>query len=101
MSLDFEALANEAIQNIRRDRDKVEGCLEDLLQWAKAGPDRHSEVAGEIAKYLETDQRSNEQLVKILGIMAKSQPAALGPVELSEEETESVFDKIAEQKNNG
>jgi hypothetical protein len=50
------------------------------------------------AKHVETLQRSNEQLVKIIGLRQKGQTQNKG---LSEEDKNSLFDMIQGEVNDG
>ena len=55
------------------------------------------EVGTVAAKYVETLQRSNEQLVKLVGIMHKKTTSDTG---LSLRDKEDLFDMIQENKEN-
>ena len=59
--------------------------------------ERHVEVGTVAAKYVETLQRSNEQLVKLVGIMHKKTNSDTG---LSLRDKEDLFDMIQENKEN-
>ena len=61
----LEDLVDEAIKNIRDDRSMTSTLLVDLVQVLKTDPSKHQYQGQVAAKYLETLQRSNEQLVKI------------------------------------
>ena len=93
VDIDYEKIAEEAIDNIRKDREKADFLLSDLLTWSKNGPDRHSQVANSLAKYLETLQRSNEQLVKVATTAQKQNQ---GSLELSDEERDALFEENQE-----
>ena len=69
--ISFEDLIDESVKNIRDDRDSTEALLADLKAYMIGGSDRHKEVGFTLAKYLETLQRSNEQLVKIASLIKK------------------------------
>lgn len=58
----------EATQNIRDDRALASKLLTDLIS-NMAGQSDHQSLGLVAAKYLETLQRSNEQLVKITSIV--------------------------------
>ena len=70
---DFETLAEEVIDNIRADRDQTKELLKDLVKYLSADEHRHKEVGIIAAKYVETLQRSNEQLVKIAALQKKDE----------------------------
>tara|TARA_Y100001972_G_C7439172_1_gene225526 strand:+ start:283 stop:570 length:288 start_codon:yes stop_codon:yes gene_type:complete len=63
----------EAIDNIREDREITRELLDDAVKYVAKDEARHKEVGIILSKYVETLQRSNEQLVKIAGIMSKSE----------------------------
>ena len=63
----------EAIKNIRNDRETTQELLKDLMQFIAKDEHNHKEVGLTAAKYVETLQRSNEQLVKIAGLMSKNE----------------------------
>ena len=60
-----------AIDNIQNDREITRELLDDIVQYMSKDENRHREVGITAAKYVETLQRSNEQLVKIAGLMQK------------------------------
>ena len=92
---DFETLAGEAIDNIRADRDQTKELLKDLVKYLGNDEHRHKEVGLIAAKYVETLQRSNEQLVKIIIQIGKEQKE-MQNLELSDEEKENIFELIKE-----
>ena len=61
----------QATTNVTEDRAATKVLLMSLMKYMQTGADRHKEVGLIAAKYLETLQRSNEQLVKIAGIIQK------------------------------
>lgn len=93
MSKNYEDLSDEALKNIREDREKTKDLLNDLITYMTAGADRHKDVGFTLAKYLETLQRSNEQLVKILALNKKSS-SNFEDQNISDEEKDSIFDQL-------
>ena len=91
----LEAYLEEAIDNIREDRQVTKGLLDDIMQYMSNDQHSHKEVGQTAAKYVETLQRSNEQLVKVSTIIHKreSAPGALG---LSDRDKDDLFDIIKE-----
>ena len=90
---DFETLAEEVIDNIRADRDQTKELLKDLVKYLSSDEHRHKEVGLIAAKYVETLQRSNEQLVKITALLErKSKPSE----KLSDTDKNEIFDRIRE-----
>ena len=90
---DFETLAKEAIDNIRSDREQTKDLLNDLVKYIAASEDRHRDVGITAAKYVETLQRSNEQLVKIASLKQKTEKSETG---LSAEERDEIFKELNE-----
>ena len=91
MKKDFENLAEEALTNIRSDREQTNDLLKDLIKYISGAEDRHRDVGLTAAKYVETLQRSNEQLVKIAALKQKSEKGVTG---LSDEERNEIFNEL-------
>lgn len=89
---DTKKILEEAILNIREDRKKALSLLEDLAEFIGQSQDRHKDVGQTAAKYLETLQRSNEQLVKITALMQKDKNDEFA--DLDKEEAESLYDEF-------
>jgi len=90
----FESLTDEALDNIRADREQTQELLKDLIKYLSADEHRHKEVGFTAAKYVETLQRSNEQLVKIAAIKRKE---VVENTDLSEDERNEIFEKLNEE----
>jgi hypothetical protein len=88
---DFDSLTDEAIENIRKDREQTSELLKDLIKYMAGDDHRHKEIGFTAAKYVETLQRSNEQLVKIAGLKQKTEKVDVG---LSEEERQEIFESL-------
>ncbi len=87
----------EAISNIRDDRAITSNLLVELMKHMKAQGDHTHETLGTIAsKYVETLQRSNEQLVKLSSIIQKNEHSSFAG--LSPEDKDSIFDIIKEEE---
>ena len=71
MSKRLNKYIDEAIANIRKDRETTTELLNDLITIAAQSEHHHKEVSLAAAKYVETLQRSNEQLVKIAALVQK------------------------------
>jgi hypothetical protein len=89
----LEMYLGEAISNIREDRKTTKKLLEGLVEYMSSSNDKHREVGVVAAKYVETLQRSNEQLVKIVTMLQKKQKSQEG---LSNKDKEELFDLIKE-----
>lgn len=94
MSKKIEDYIDQAKNNITEDRAATKTLLMNLMKYMQTSDDRHREVGLVAAKYLETLQRSNEQLVKLAALvqkdMAKNQ-------NITEEDKQELFDMINEQ----
>ena len=86
----------EAIDNIREDRDVTKELLDDIVQYLAKGESTHRDVGLTAAKYVETLQRSNEQLVKISGLLLKSATSKEAAVSLSDMDKDEIYDLIKE-----
>ena len=86
----------EAVDNIRKDREITQELLNDAIKWLSKDEARHKELGIVMAKYVETLQRSNEQLVKVVGMMAKNNKDD----KLSNVEMDEIFDMISKDNNN-
>lgn len=84
----------QAIENINQDREVAKELLEDVAQYIGQQQDRYATTGMVAAKYLETLQRSNEQLVKLIGLMKKTDEDKYG--DLNKEDKENLYDEIEE-----
>jgi len=90
----LDGILEEAITNIRADRAVTANLLTELMLHMKTQGEHTHENLGTIAsKYVETLQRSNEQLVKISSIIQKKEGKTDG---LSNSEREEIFDLLKE-----
>ncbi len=90
---DVKDLISEATRNVKEDRAATKTLLMSLMKYMQVGDDRHREVGIVAAKYLETLQRSNEQLVKIASLVHKKS-ATKEDGSISDEERDELFDMI-------
>ena len=72
MSKKVDNYIDEVLENIRNDRKITRELLDDAVKWLSKDESRHREVGIVMAKYVETLQRSNEQLVKVASMVSKS-----------------------------
>jgi hypothetical protein len=68
----------------------------ELMEYMKSDDERKEKVGVIAAKYVETLQRSNEQLVKVSALLQKKTGADQG---LSDEDKSELFDLIKESGN--
>ena len=83
-----------AIKNIQDDREVTRELLDDVMRYLSKDEERHTQVGTVAAKYVETLQRSNEQLVKIAGLIHKQQTGDTG---LSDKDKSDIFDLLQEE----
>lgn len=86
---------DKAIQNIVEDRAATKTLLMNLMKYMQSSDDRHREVGLVAAKYVETLQRSNEQLVKLAAMLHKkvSQDESI-----TDKDKQDLFDLISESE---
>jgi len=89
-----ETLSN-ALDNIEEDRATTKELLQDLMKYLGAAEERHREVGPVAAKYVETLQRSNEQLVKVAALMQKQKTSSF---EFSPSDKDQLYDIINDKE---
>ena len=92
----FTRHLEEAITNIHDDRKVATELLKDVSEYIGKNKERHKDVGQVAAKYLETLQRSNEQLVKLTGMLQKTITDDFG--KLTKEDTDAIFDSFEGNK---
>jgi len=90
MSKKVDKFLEEAVENIRSDREITRELLDDAIKWLAKDESRHQNIGLTLSKYVETLQRSNEQLVKVAGLMAKNE----GSGDLTDSDMESIYSMI-------
>lgn len=88
---DLETFITNSIKNIKEDRAATKTLLTNLMKYMMVTEDRHEKVGMIAAKYVETLQRSNEQLVKLTAILQKQVSKQDG---ITEKEKDELFDLI-------
>jgi hypothetical protein len=96
---DMETLIDEALDNIRNDRKVARELLNDVANILVNTPSESKYLSPVAAKHVETLQRSNEQLVKIISIRQKEETSEQG---LTDKDKDDIFDIIntKEESNN-
>ena len=94
MSKKVDKYIEEVISNIREDREITRELLDDAIKWLSKDEARHREIGVVMAKYVETLQRSNEQLVKVANLMTKKE----GSGGLTAEDMDSIYKVISTEK---
>ena len=97
MSDKLDVLIARALTNIDDDRATTEELLTELKDYLSVSKDRYAESGTVAAKLVETLQRSNEQLVKLCGLMSKQENSD----ELSEKDFAQIFDQIQKSEEHG
>tara|TARA_S200002703_G_scaffold119856_1_gene105600 strand:+ start:180 stop:473 length:294 start_codon:yes stop_codon:yes gene_type:complete len=92
MSKKLDDTINKALKNIEEDRRITKELLDDAIKYVAVDEARHREVGIIMSKYVETLQRSNEQLVKIAGLMSKNEKSSAG---LTADDKKDLFDLIS------
>tara|TARA_R110000824_G_scaffold197409_11_gene380869 strand:- start:17981 stop:18286 length:306 start_codon:yes stop_codon:yes gene_type:complete len=93
----LERYIQEAIGNIRDDRDITSTLLTKIFIEINKSNDSqsHKDLGFIAAKYVETLQRSNEQLVKLTSILSKKSETSAS---LTEDDKKELFDVIQGEK---
>lgn len=90
----LDSYLEEAIRNIRDDRAVTTALLTEVISYIRKNEENHKDAGPVAAKYVETLQRSNEQLVKIANLLQKKETTER--IGLSEEDRSDIFDIIGE-----
>ena len=98
MSKKLENFIQQATSNITDDRATTKSLLMTLMRYMSVSEDRHKEVGLIAAKYLETLQRSNEQLVKLANLIQKD---TTDNADLTESDRQELFYLISEEPDGG
>jgi len=88
---DLNNLIEEALENIRKDRRSAQEFLNELANQIASDSEQNRSLSPVAAKHVETMQRSNEQLVKIIALQQKNRDVS---AELSDEDKDQLFDLI-------
>ncbi len=93
MSKKVEDHLKEALENIREDRKVTRELLDDAIKFVAKDEARHQQIGLTLAKYVETLQRSNEQIVKIAALMSKNEKTE----GLSDRDMEDIYSMIKKE----
>ena len=91
--INSEQFVEEAIDNVRNDRALASTLLFELMKILKQDETKHQHSGPVAAKYLETLQRSNEQLVKLASLISKKETTSSS---LSSLEKSDIYELIKE-----
>ena len=87
----LESLIAEALDNIRSDRKVAREFLNEVANQIAVDPTQNKYLSPVAAKHVESLQRSNEQLVKLIGLRQKQTKQSF---DLSEDDKNNLFDII-------
>jgi|TARA_R110000744_G_scaffold48602_1_gene106058 hypothetical protein len=87
----LSGLIDEALENIRNDRRSAQEFLNEIANQIAMDAEQNRSLSPVAAKHVETMQRSNEQLVKLISLQQKNQNVS---IELSDEDKNQLFDMI-------
>lgn len=90
---DKNKLLEDAIKNIQTDREIASDLLYELRDDILNNKTNHTAAGQTAAKYVETLQRSNEQLVKIIAMMEKKEGSKEEKIDRN-----SLYDMIKDKK---
>jgi hypothetical protein len=96
--LNLEEYLQETTKNIREDRAMAKTLLMDMMADMAASATDRRDLGPVAAKYIETLQRSNEQLVKLAAILQKQKTSNIG---LTADDKEQLFDLLNEAQDDG
>ena len=89
MSKKLANYIEEALDNIRNDRKIAKEFLNEIANQIANDSEQNKYLSPVAAKHIETLQRSNDQLVKIISLRQKGETRGF---ELSEEDKNDLFD---------
>tara|TARA_B100000214_G_C23897470_1_gene594829 strand:+ start:678 stop:977 length:300 start_codon:yes stop_codon:yes gene_type:complete len=90
-------LFNEALDNIRNDRKLAREFLNEIANEISSDAEQNKYLSPVAAKHIETMQRSNEQLVKIISLRQKTSEESFA---LSEDDKSNLYDLIQGSESN-
>ncbi|HHZ94204.1 MAG TPA: hypothetical protein EYN67_01310 [Flavobacteriales bacterium] len=96
----LETLMDEALDNIRNDRKMAREFLNEIATQIANDATQNKYLSPVAAKHIETLQRSNEQLVKLISLRQKDHTRGRG-LSLSEEDKNELFDIIQGDSSDG
>ena len=94
MSKKVDEHLKEALDNVREDRKITRELLDDAIKFVAKDEARHQQIGLTLAKYVETLQRSNEQIVKIATLLQKNEKSE----GLSDDDMEDIYSMIKKEE---
>ena len=99
MKLSIDDLLDEALTNVRADRELTKKMAEDVTEWIANTPERHTQAGMTASKYLETLQRSNEQIIKIATLIRSMKRPADDDEKLEDSEKTAIYEEFEGDKS--
>ena len=93
---DLDFLIGEALENIRNDRKIANEFLNEIANQIAADAENNRSLSPVAAKHIETMQRSNEQLVKIIGLKHKNMNESF---ELTDADKSNIYDMLQNKES--
>jgi hypothetical protein len=93
MKKNLDSLIEQALENIKNDRQETEILLSELKEYMSISRERYADSGPVAAKFVETLQRSNEQLVKLATLVHKKEGTA-SDNSLTDKDKDKLFDII-------
>tara|TARA_Y100000310_G_scaffold317572_1_gene370598 strand:- start:262 stop:552 length:291 start_codon:yes stop_codon:yes gene_type:complete len=94
---EIDKYLEEAIGNIRKDREITKDLLDDVVKVLQQDQTMHRDIGNVAAKYVETLQRSNEQLVKVAALLQKKNNSSDS---LTDKDKKELFELIQDRETN-
>ncbi len=91
----LEKYIEEALENIRTDREVTRELLDDAMKYLSKDESRHRDIGLTLSKYVETLQRSNEQLVKVASLVSKTESSD----DITQKELDEIYASIQANKD--
>lgn len=93
MKKNLDALIEQALENIKNDRQETEVLLSELKEYMSISRERYAESGPVAAKFVETLQRSNDQLVRLATLVHKTE-GTTNDNSLTDNDKDKLFDII-------
>tara|TARA_B100001094_G_C18093277_1_gene751608 strand:+ start:966 stop:1256 length:291 start_codon:yes stop_codon:yes gene_type:complete len=93
MKKNLDSLIGQALDNINADRQVTEVLLSELQEYMSVSKERYADSGTTAAKFVETLQRSNEQLVKLATLLHRRESTQTS-TDLSDDDKQELFDLI-------
>ncbi len=96
MKKNLNSLIEQALENINKDRQETEILLTELKEYMSVSKERYADSGTTAAKFVETLQRSNEQLVKLATLVYKKESDSKHE-SLTDEDKQQLFKILNEE----